>query len=300
MKSQWFPHLVKKRAERLIAGKRRTKQSDGIIGTWSGAYLSNDAKGQVDLAEHIIYLLEEDLRVEPIRASCATVFGGVITSRELKELCWRIAANVDRLRMCQPVFPYTPTPEQIEVPVEIIDAYPSWRCGKNEELGNLFTCRIIDGVACPYTFTKWMSKKYMYFFANELELTGYRAKGRFTGVRRQLVGVRFEALLEQDKYDNTKATFNLCTPGQFLQYNKSVLRKRMEPCPLNFKWSCYDCIRGKRGTGEFKGCPQPIRSCRPRTLVRKYCSLCGGETYHDRKKCGTCQARRPQKIQDGM
>lgn len=299
MRGKWKPHLVAKRAARLIGGKKTSKQSDGLLATWSGSNLLGDTAGQLDFAEHVIYLLEEDIRVEPILSSCAPVFGGIIIGKEIKELCWRLAANLDKLRMRIPVLPYTPTAEELEVPIEIIDARPGWKLGKNPELGTTLVCRVIDGVACPYTFEKTVNNKFLYVLANELQLTGYRAKGRFTGKRRQLVGVRFEGVLEQDKWDPTKGTFQLFAPGQFTNYNKTLLRRRAEPCPNNYNWPCHECIRGRSWSGEYPACPDPIRACRPRTLTVKYCALCGGETYHDRKRCITCQSRPPKAITEG-
>ena len=288
--ARFRPHLTKRRFRKLAYGNR---SSTGLLEMWSNTDLSEDPSGQWEMAVHVRHLLDdEETPTDSIYKTISTSFAREMKKGHIEYMCWRIAANIGLLKAGGVIPELTNyVGGHLVVPLQVIHAKYGWSVGKNRRPGTILSFQVIDGCYCPFKFSRWFPNKFLFKFATELGINGFRAKNRYKGVPTQLHGMRFVAEIHNSKYDANTLTFDRFVVGQFEAFNKKLMAYRAKPCPAGYNWPCHLCTLGD------SDCPDEeenfSRACRPFTLTSKICGMCGETTSHDQGECIPCRRRPP-------
>lgn len=255
LEARFYPHLVEKKAHLILRGNNKAR---GIL-CWKGLSLKDDERLKAEFFYNLWILLGKVSKQALVQTLLPIFTSDEKLSEEtLKFLAERLAANRDFLIIGEP-FPLKPIVggHGTLCPVEIIDVSKGYSLSSPPKPGIVLKLKIIDGKFCPLTFKRWVSKKFLYILAKELGLKG--RKTSYSGNPRELVGMRFVALVKRSEKTHT-VTFERFFVGQFKQHNVKLYKLRKTPCPKGIKVSCHSCFIGK------DKCPVPKRACRPLTI----------------------------------
>lgn len=291
--AQYKPDAVERTYKALMFNGVTTASGKvicGLVEDWIGISLLEHIE-QIAFIKHIKRLLrEKQFRVDEyiIREVVIRLFTlDEVTLSDLDFVCWRIAANIDYMVAGLPVPTLEIPRNPAEAPLQIIKVSPGWSKTKVPILGTSFKLKVIAGTYCPVNFYRWFPTNYLYKFARDIGIGGYRSKSRYTGDPYELYGMRFIASI-YTKVVNGRAviTFDRFHGGQFDVRNKKLLKLRFSPCPAGYKCACAKCAIGE------DTCPASLaelkRACRPVTLVNKLCTKCNSNSWFDGGTCMTC------------
>lgn len=173
------------------------------------------------------------------------VAGSLLTEEAMKNMVWRLAGNIRRLRDGQTVPPWHMQTEVEWMPTQVI-AYQPDQSSRGRQ-GGRYTLRVLAGTACPMRITKFWTRG----FARHIALgAGYtRGYGDFRlGHISELVNLRLWVRIDPEQCRPGMPGFDEvgCTAG-LLNWNRGIIRKRFRRgfvCPYNYDHHCYKCHVG--------------------------------------------------------
>lgn len=216
--------------------------------------------------------------VHAVFHSARYLAGRPLTGDALREYCWRLAGNLERLRAGEPVPPWSAQPLPELMPVQVLEyTFDRTRAGRPAARYQL---RILSGRACPRIITKtWQQDLVAYLARTHLGFTwskrGDPSKYPYQHPT-ELVRLRF--LVEIDPAycrDDTPGFDKVASSSGALTWNRDVLKARARvgyQCPERYEHACFRCPIG------YDRCKAATR---PRSLTWKSCPACLQPYYHD-------------------
>lgn len=273
--------------EEPIKGSERTYPVGQIIEDWkrwrtalAKTYLDETPKGDTfdifvgDLAE----LLPKTINRDIVYQSVEDLAGTKLTNDVLRQVCWRLAGNLQKLSkgIAVPTWTRQPFPEW--VPAQIVSAKRRLM-GKN--IGYLYTLQILAGLSAGLKTQKFWSDKQVRFMAGDFGFARRRPGERSRMLPRnqfqhplEFVTLRLTILIDPKLSTPNEPGFEKTKiGGASLDWNREQLkyRDRFDPeyaCPHGFS-PAVPCFR----------CPHGTVTCRaavhPTDYEFDYCEACG-------------------------
>jgi hypothetical protein len=147
-----------------------------------------------DLVDALAKILTGRVPRAVVFLSCQYLLGHELQSVALFNLCWRLAGNLATLRNGQPVLPWVHQPWPEWVPVYTLAHTPA-QTRKGQPAAQ-YQLRVLAGSSCPRVLTKVWPLSFVYhILALELGFTKRGGKRPLLHPR-EVVELRFEALIE--------------------------------------------------------------------------------------------------------
>lgn len=269
---------------------RRDRLFDAVSSAAGPGVLGGD--GVTRAAEAAAAELPKGCQYGAVYRTMSSAVAEDAASPRVRLLCWAMAADVESLRLGEPVrYGYLP-PDPVEVVVQVIasDRVVYARDSGNSGGGFPVKYRVksLVGVGSPYEFDLVWSSKYVSFFATRQDGLGFA--GRATTHRpptgkpyrhySTLVGMRM-VLTAAASDRGVKVTGSRCPQG-LREYNSALTAMRWRDgfdCPFEYDHHCQACPKGQTS------CPA---ACRPMDLVAGPCPGCGKEFDKDPFWGATC------------
>lgn len=267
----------------ILKLKRKICDDLDVLGFIHTSPEGDEFEGFVDV---IHQLLPKRIERDVLYRSLRHLAGEELTTQVMKDMAWRLAGNVHRLKALQPVLPWSGIAEPEWVPAQITKTR-KWMT-RSRKAGRIVTFQILAGTPCPLTTEKFWSTKYARFLSSYLGFTKYtNSKYPFRDIR-QMVNFRLylqiEPGLEEIEFDQ------IDVPGSFKEWNREWLKIRSRQhdfrCPRNYPLHhpCYLCHVGK---------DQCAAAVHPHTFVTRYCPQCKRDGYFNpgqaEEICVDCQ-----------
>ncbi len=192
-----------------------------------------------------------------------------------RELAWRLAGNLERLKAGEPVPPWTAQRGLEWVPVQVTGGRKSWKKAEKGRMrfGWTYLFTVLAGSPTGRDIRQWWTTDKAAVVGARL---GFSRKPPYHREDMdELVGLRFCALLDPKLSDRGPGFHHIHCPSTFEEYNREVIKKRRRidfACPEGFPHSCSQCFVGTRE------CPAAVHR---ETYVSKYCTGCGREWWFD-------------------
>ena len=176
--------------------------------------------------------------------SLRTVMGIAFTEEVARQLAWRLAGNLDRLREAEPVHPWIRQYAEEWVPVEVLEGV-SGR-DMRERLGATFTLQILAGSACPIVVSKFWTMRLVHYMSRRLGFSapwGSMPMGHII----EIVKLRFFVLLTPERSRDAPGFEHLSCPSSLVKYNQHIIgmRRRLDwQCPSGYTHHCFQCAVG--------------------------------------------------------
>lgn len=241
-----------------------------------------------EFVDHVVAVMPKGVLRNAVFETLRHLAGSALTPQASFAAAWRLAGNVHRLKRGIPTPPWTVQTEHEWVPVEVTAGMPS-RNHQNKA-GTIFSFLIWAGSPCGMTIRLFWSNEVSRFVARRLGFSSMRGKFPYANPL-ELVRLRGVVLLdpalsrETPKFRQVREKL----PSAFLTWNRNILRvrKRLEPCPRQFKHACHQCVVG------YSECPGGVHRL---TYRRDSCPVCGNESYFDddvsAARCISCTHKR--------
>lgn len=271
-----------------VKASERIYPVDQIIANWrqwrtrlAKTYLDQTPKGDTfdifvgDLHE----LLPKTINYDTVYASLEDMAGTRLTADVLRQVCWRIAGNLQKLSKGIPVPTWTRQPFPEWVPAQIISAKRR-RSGKGE-VGHVFTFQMLAGLSASTKGTKFWTDKLCRFMAGDFGFSRRRPSDRSTKLPRyqfqhplEFVTLRMMVLIEPKLCSTTEPGFEKTkVAGANLTWNREQMKYRDR-----FDTG-YQCPHGMTHAVPCYRCPFGTSSCRaavhPVDYEFDYCEKCG-------------------------
>jgi len=229
--------------------------------------------------------LGKHVSTQALMDSCIYLTQTVLTVRELKTLCWRLAGNVRRLKAGLAAAPWNCQQSDEWMPLQIISVEPGVTESKRSIV--TFRFRILAGTGCPLIIKRVFSPRFCGFLSKEFGFS--RSYGDLPyNDPREYTSMGAYGLFTQALSVEGQPAFNkFYVPSSLLSQNKQLLAARSRaksPCPQRKTVDCLLCNQGQNN------CPLAIR---PRTLERGNCRKCGQAGWYEpavRALCRKCIA----------
>lgn len=173
------------------------------------------------------------------------VAGALLSEEAMRNMVWRLAGNIRRLRDGQVVPPWHLQTEKEWMPVQII-AYQPEESARGRR-GGRFTMRVLAGTACPLRLSKFWPRGFARYIALG---AGYsRGNGEFRlGDISELVNLRLWIRIDPELCRPGLPGFDEvgCTAG-LLKWNREIIKKRFRRgfiCPYHYDHHCFKCHVG--------------------------------------------------------
>lgn len=216
--------------------------------------------------------------------------GREVSHRGAVELAWRLAGNADRVRAGRAVAPWTAQAAPEWVPVQVVAARYEIRkrpADKFGRPGHTLRFQVLAGTPCPLQLTQWWSKEKADVVAYSV---GFRRKPpMFLGDHAELMGMRFQVLVDPARSGREPGFFHVACPPGLLAPNRALIKKRRRigfDCPRGYAHECHQCPAGA-ATCEA--------ACHPADYAARACPACGREWWFDtdplfvNDNCVSCQ-----------
>lgn len=171
--------------------------------------------------------------------------GTILTDESLKDVTWRLAGNIDKLRRGEAVPPWSVqlVPEWMPVQITAIESGQT-STGKSGAFVNL---RVLAGSACPTRTGTFWTKSLCRGIGRQAGFTS--AKGDFPLQHSDcLVNMRLWILVEPERCRPGQLGFwEVGCSGGLRKWNREILKKRFRmgwECPMNYKHYCHNCHVG--------------------------------------------------------
>mgnify|MGYP006921299420 CR=1 FL=1 len=247
-----------------------------------------------------------------IAQSCIHLAGRPFSREQAKDVAWRIAGNLDRLKgkrgiAPRPVPPWTGQCEKEWVLAEVIGSSRGLRKFKPKQTGPHLkadglvhkhgaelTFRIMSGPPAGKQVTKFWSfdmcaAMKVHFGFDRFDRAKYNSN--HTGISHpyqdstELFGMRIQVLLDPAKCTPDLVHFDeVYGTSSTIGWNRTLMEKRQRvdyKCPKKFSDS-LDCYRCHIGRNE---CEVAVR---PLSLIELNCSMCGAKTRVEPEKADVC------------
>lgn len=192
----------------------------------------------------------------------------------LDATCWRAAGNMPVLRRGKGVLPWRVQRYYEWVPLQILGCRQSR--GPRERIGARYSFRVMAGTPCPLVLTKWWSREFCRFRANDFGFSrparGSQPASHPYAAQDQLVGLRVYALIEPKLCAQEPGFRALGWPPSVHDWNLELIRRRLRVDPG------YTCPKKLPATFPCHKCPAGYISCPAGThrqnWVQKPCEAC--------------------------
>lgn len=251
------------------------------------------------LMKEFVRVVAELLNVSEtvIADSMHSVQGETLDKIRLDALCHRFCGNEASLKRGEPLMPWTPYVHGEWVPVQIMSVSP--RRNTKGSSGAQLQLKILAGSAagtiifawwsilrCRFHATKHLGFSKRSFNPDKMPPFPYRDP-------RQLVTLRFKAIIDPERTEDTPVLGGLEVSGQLLKWNKHriALRKRNPKvfvCPNKYPLTllCHQCPIG------YLDCEA---GCHRETYEVKHCDTCNKNGFFDddprEKSCLRCRRK---------
>lgn len=209
---------------------------------------------------------------EVVRASLIDLGRLPITRRSTIAAAWRLAGNIDKLRVGEPIRPWDGQRNSDPVPVMFTDSLPTRT--KYGKVGSTYSALVIGGEAAGMTARGFFTRKFVRWASKFLGWGKTRDAIRIAKDS-ELVGMYALAVLKQGE-TRLPALEKLQPPsGSLLKHNKSLIKKRARDgfaCPQSYTHPCYACHIG------YDGCVAAVHSS---TYTARQCDECGQLSLFD-------------------
>ena len=276
----------------------RDKLLDEVFYPDLGMELSGDLLHDTALRMRKVLKLGSELH--PVMLdSLRPLVGRSLDLSAARDLCWRIAGNLNLLRGGVPVHPWTSQADLEWVPVQIRSSRFHLRKafgGTGHEMGRMFRFRVLAGTSASLVTDRFWTPRMSGFMAKKLGFTSPRKK-LFKRDDLELSGMRMLALVEPSLSQRSPGFRRFHCPGSMLAYNKKLIKLRRRigfACPFSYDHECFQCPHGSSSCGAaVHPCDYEVRQC----------SGCGQEAYFDvdplyiNNYCINCQPRADSGLQ---
>jgi len=177
--------------------------------------------------------------------SVRSIAGCTLREENLRNMCWRIAGNVELLRTGVAVPPWHLQQEAEWAPVQVLAWEPA-RSARGRR-GGRFTMRILAGTACPMRVRTFWTVGFCRFIARRAGYTARRHGLPFAHPS-ELVNLRIWVQIEPDRCRPGVPGFQEvgCT-SSLRKWNRQIIKMRFRrdwACPHNYTHYCYQCPVG--------------------------------------------------------
>lgn len=207
--------------------------------------------------------------------SCQYLLEQELTDTRLKQLFWRLAGNIRRLRSGHAALPWAGQAVREWVPVQVVAGeYGVTSRGKR---GATLTMRVLAGQACPEPLTVFWTTAYCRMFAPRLGFSKWASEAYPLRDAMELVNLRYFV----EVLDGTVelAFEHVAVPPSCRDWNRQWIKMRARApgvfvCPQGYEEDvfCYQCPVGK------EGCSAAVH---PHTYVHEDCPCCGRVRFTD-------------------
>lgn len=251
--------------------------------------------GKQMLADTFFAFVDELHQVLPLPITRKTVEKSVVnllkktlTTPLLDATCWRIASNISRLSLQEPVCVWARQTDWEWVAAKIVDI-KTRRQGK--QLKNQMTFRCLSGTAVGLNIVQYWSFKQTSYFATFKNEQGYgfgfgrsrinsrgEQKGRllFEHVK-QFYNLQCYLLLDPELSEDEPVIAKIGHSSRSMQYNKQLLERRDR--------AVSPCIKGLPNDPACYLCPYGVDQCviatHLKSYVVKFCYYCNREWFFD-------------------
>ncbi len=175
---------------------------------------------------------------DPLFETVRQLAGVELTPQLCLRFAWRVVGNIERLQAGQSIREWQVQFGDEWVPLQILTASPTRN--QREELGFVFTFRVLAGWPCALIVDRFWSRRFCYVLSRQLGFTRRTGKLPYTDGR-QLVNLRLLGKIEAAKSLQRPFFQELHCPPNCREHNQRLLAKRLrlEPCPQNFTHACH-------------------------------------------------------------
>ena len=288
-----LPPLPKYNINRIL--KLKAKLSKAIELEYHG--FTHTAEAFDVFVNHVSSLLP-GVRRDVVYESMRVYAGIPLLDKQLKDLAWRLAGNLGRLKEGKPVYPWSTLPEDEWVPVQVRSVHKYRYRWKNDAKnfgrhGAAYKLLVLGGYPAGHEFEKEMSDGTTFFHRVDLGMDKYgndptdiyhEPKERYPLVDvTELTSMRFMVWLT-GKLCIPEFNFDtLQCPASMRKWNRDLTKRRNRKnfnCPFGYQLPehpCYKCAKG------YSTCPV---ACHPVNYVKMHCTKCGKERYCDPARPG--------------
>jgi hypothetical protein len=208
--------------------------------------------------------------------------GQVLTLEKLKEIAWRIAGNLPRLKEGKYATPWTSQSEQEWMPMQIVAS----SLGRDyfDKLGATFQFRVLAGTACPLLIEKFWTRPFCGYLASDMGFSKPWGKYPFRDTC-QFVGTRLYGQFTPETCEGAPMFEVISIPSAFKKANQELLKQRARigfECPHGFTHACRNCHVG------YDQCPAAVH---PYTYETRECPACKRDMLFDKgsRVCIACE-----------
>ena len=183
-----------------------------------------------------------------VAATLQPYAGTYLSYATCRDIAWRIAGNVSRLRDNEPVLTWTIQRDYEWVPVQI-RSFESVLIKNKHKC--MYTMKVLAGSPCTMTINDTWSRKFVGYVGRRIGFTAPWNKGPLKHPA-ELVNLRLIVYLDPTLSRPGQPRFKqLECPSGMLKWNKQLIGKRnwwlnKQPwyCPQGFQHRCYECHVG--------------------------------------------------------
>jgi hypothetical protein len=266
--------------------------------------------GSVALLPHVVAVLRKHLPTSiserAVKDSLVDTIGKPLDRPFLRQLAWRIAGNLPRLRKGKAATPWLCQRQEEKSPAVILHVEKLTRemgrgDSRQKETGGMVTFEVQAGTQAGLRLRKWWTTR---FVARHRQVFGFARFSRrpdrcppgkpFLGFEdvRQLGQLRVQLRFTADSCKDGLDFDGFACPASALEYNRQLLTLRTrstDPCPVGYQHACHVCS---------VGLDRCRASCHPLSYQRRACQECQKpDAYFDpalrRSTCVECTARPP-------
>ncbi len=255
----------------------RGRLMDEVLDGFVGSVLTGDAlQSMAELLRRKLNGSRGGIEHMQVLSSVRYLGGLEVTEGQLRELAWRLAGNVDRLRSGRSVVPWSRQEGREWVPVQVVATRYAIRKKPQEKFGRsgrTVRFRVLAGTPCPVEMTQWWSHSKSDVVAGELGFT--RRPPLYKADQGELMGMRFAALIDPAQSTREPWFFHVHCPPSFRAYNRALIKLRRRigfSCPEGYEHHCFQCPVGARA------CPA---ACHPEDFEARDCPHCGKLSWFD-------------------
>jgi hypothetical protein len=254
----------------------RDKLLDDVFYPDLGLEFSGDLLN--DTAERVRKLLKLGPEKHPVVLdSLRSLAGRALDLKSTRDLCWRLAGNLDLLHSGRPVLPWSRQAELEWVPAQVHSSRFFIRRFQDQskgELGHVFRFRILAGTSAALLCDKFWSPRMSSFASKKLGFTRPQLK-LFKRDDLEFTSFRLLLLIEPDFSGRAPGFRHFYCPDSLVDHNKSLIKMRRRigfACPFDYEHECYLCPHGIETCGA---------ATHPYEYEVKRCSGCGEDAYFD-------------------
>lgn len=265
----------------------RNRLYDDLLGRWEGTCCDG---ALVAHWRHALERLLPGASAEALQDSLRPLLGLELTDEALRQLSWRLAGNLTRLRQGLAVTPWAVQSEIEWVPLEVEAARPESRPRRGQrERGHCYRMVALAGTPAGLRLETFWPDWLLRPAARRLGFQGRRGR---LGDGVELVQLRLFGLVEPGLSHEAPGFRTIGATQAVRRYNQAILLQRLRVgfvCPRRYEHPCRLCPVG------YEECPVAVR---PTTLVRAVCGCGAGyatgqDPFTASERCPACQARRP-------